>query len=75
MSCSSQLLRNNDGVRDVGGASGEGEGREGREAREKEMMNEMRERLGHMQDEYTQVTTPTWSSVTMTTTLPGGGGV
>ena len=73
---STQLLRNNDGVYDVGGAKVEslgagGESSEDRLAREREREREterereklegevvaLREQLGHMQDECTQVVT------------------
>lgn len=65
-----QLLRNNDGVRDVGGAAveeggGRGESGEGKGTQEREMEREreklagevmaLREQLRHMQDECTQV--------------------
>ena len=61
-----QLLRNNDGVRDVGGATvegvrGRGEGGEERTVRERERekvvgdMATLRQELRHMRDECTQV--------------------
>ena len=50
-----QLLRNNDGVRDVGGAGGE-VGERGAREKQLEEVGTLRDKLSHLQDECTQVT-------------------